>query len=40
MFVKGAAKTTLAKNFEEAKMIELQVKGCKEGQVSLVKKEV
>jgi hypothetical protein len=30
MFVKKAAKTTLAKNFEEAKMIEFQMKGCKE----------
>jgi hypothetical protein len=40
MFVKRGAKTTLAKNFEEAKNIEFQMKGCKEGQVSLVKKEV
>jgi hypothetical protein len=40
MFVKRAAKHTLAENFEEAKMIEFQMKGCKEGQVSLVKKEV
>jgi hypothetical protein len=40
MFVKRAAKLTLAENFEEAKMIEFQMKGCKEGQVSLVKKEV
>jgi hypothetical protein len=40
MFVKRAAKTTLAKNFEEVKTIEFQMKGCKEGQVSLVKKEV
>jgi hypothetical protein len=40
MFLKRAAKQTLAKNFEEAKMIEFQMKGCKEGQVSLVKKEV
>jgi hypothetical protein len=40
MFVKRAAKTTLAENFEEAKTIEFQMKGCKEGQVSLVKKEV
>jgi hypothetical protein len=39
MFVKRAAKRTLAENFEEAKMIEFQMKGCKEGQVSLVKKE-
>jgi hypothetical protein len=40
MFVKRVAKATLAENFEEAKMIEFQMKGCKEGQVSLVKKEV
>jgi hypothetical protein len=40
MFVKRVAKTTLAENFEEAKTIEFQMKGCKEGQVSLVKKEV
>jgi hypothetical protein len=40
MFLKRAAKTTLAENFEEAKKIEFQMKGCKEGQVSLVKKEV
>jgi hypothetical protein len=40
MFVKRDAKHTLAENFEEAKMIEFQMKGCKEGQVSLVKKEV
>jgi hypothetical protein len=39
MFVKRAAKHTLAKNFEEAKTIEFQMMGCKEGQVSLVKKE-
>jgi hypothetical protein len=39
MFVKRVAKKTLAENFEEAKMIEFQMKGCKEGQVSLVKKE-
>jgi hypothetical protein len=31
MFVKTAAKHTLAENFEEAKMIEFQMKGCKEG---------
>ena len=31
MFLKRAAKTTLAKNFEEAKTIEFQMKGCKEG---------
>jgi hypothetical protein len=40
MFVKRAAKTTLAENFEEDKTIEFQMKGCKEGQVSLFKKEV
>jgi hypothetical protein len=39
MFVKRAAKHTLAENFEEAKMIEFQMKGCKEGQISLTKKE-
>jgi hypothetical protein len=31
MFVKRAAKLTLAETFEEAKMIEFQMKGCKEG---------
>jgi hypothetical protein len=40
MFVKRATKTTLAENFEESKNIEFQMKGCKEGQVSLIKKEV
>jgi hypothetical protein len=39
MFVKRVAKTTVAENFEEAKTIEFQMNGCKEGQVSLVKKE-
>jgi hypothetical protein len=39
MFVKRAAKQTLAENFEEAKMIEFQMKGCKEGEASLVKRE-
>jgi hypothetical protein len=39
MFVKRVAKKTLVENFEEAKMIEFQMKGCKEGQASLVKKE-
>jgi hypothetical protein len=39
MFVKRDAKHTLAKNFKETKKIEFQMKGCKEGQVSLVKKE-
>jgi hypothetical protein len=38
--VKWAAKHTLAENFEESKTIEFQMKGCKEGQVSLFKKEV
>jgi hypothetical protein len=40
MFVKRDAKATLAENFEESKTIEFQMKGCKEGQLSLVKKEV
>ena len=40
MFVKRVAKRTLVENFEEAKMIEFQMKGCKEGQVSLVNKEL
>jgi hypothetical protein len=40
MFVKRDAKHTLAENFEEEKTIEFQKKGCKDGQVSLVKKEV
>jgi hypothetical protein len=39
MFVKMVSKHTLAENFKEDKMIEFQMKGCKEGQVSLVKKE-
>jgi hypothetical protein len=39
MFVKRVAKLTLAENFEEEKMIEFQMKGCKEGQVYLVNKE-
>jgi hypothetical protein len=39
MFVKRVAKHTLAKNFEEAKTIEFQMKGCKEGQISLTKRE-
>jgi Holliday junction resolvase RusA-like endonuclease len=38
MFMRRAMKRTLTKNFEETKMIEFQMKGCKEGQVSLVKK--
>jgi hypothetical protein len=40
MFVKRDSKTTLVENFEEAKTIKFQMKGCKEGQVSLIKKEV
>jgi hypothetical protein len=40
MFVKRVVKQTLADNFQEAKTIEFQMKGCKESQVSLVKKEV
>jgi hypothetical protein len=39
MFVKRATKKTLAENFEEAKMIEFHMKGCKEGQAFLVRKE-
>jgi hypothetical protein len=39
MFVKMAAKITLGENFEEAKTIEFQMKGYKEGRVSLGKKE-
>jgi hypothetical protein len=39
MFVKRTTKTNLTDNFDEAKTIEFQMKGCKEGQVSLVKKE-
>jgi hypothetical protein len=31
MFVKRAAKKTLVENFEEAKTIEFQMKGCKKG---------
>jgi hypothetical protein len=38
MFIKRVA-NTLAQNFEEDKMIEFQIKGCKEGQISLIKKE-
>jgi hypothetical protein len=40
MFVKRDVKPTLAENFEAEKMIEFQMKGCKEGEVSLFKKEV
>jgi len=39
MFVKRDAKKTLAKKFEEANTIEFQMKGCKEGQDSLAKRE-
>jgi hypothetical protein len=39
MFVKRVAKPTLAKNFEEAKIIEFQMKGCKDSQIYLLKKE-
>jgi hypothetical protein len=38
MFVKIVAKKTLEENFEEAKTIEFHMRGCKEGQFSLVKK--
>jgi hypothetical protein len=38
MFVKISVKQTLEIFFEEAKTIEFQMKGCKEGHVSLVKK--
>jgi hypothetical protein len=40
MFLNRVSKSTLADNFEESKTIEFQMKGFKEGQVSLVKKEV
>jgi hypothetical protein len=39
MFVKRASKHTVAENFKEDKRIEFQMKGCKEGQVLLVKKK-
>jgi hypothetical protein len=39
MFLKRATKKTLAENFEKAKMIEFQMKECKEGQASLAKRE-
>jgi CO dehydrogenase/acetyl-CoA synthase epsilon subunit len=39
MFVKRAAKMTLGENIKEDKTFEFQRKGCKEGQVSLVRKE-
>jgi hypothetical protein len=40
MFIKRVAKKTLTDNFEEAKAIEFQMKGCKEGQASLARKEI
>jgi hypothetical protein len=40
MFVKRVTKLTLAKNFQEAKIIEFQMKGCKDSQISLAKKEM
>jgi len=40
MFVKRVSKTTLAEHFEEAKTIEFQMKGCKDVQISLFKKQV
>jgi hypothetical protein len=39
MFIKRATKKTLAENFKETKTIEFQMKGCKEGQASLARKE-
>jgi hypothetical protein len=39
MFVKRATKPTLAENFEEEKIIEFQMKGCKGRHISLSKKE-
>jgi hypothetical protein len=39
MLVKRATKHTLDENFEEDKMIEFQMKGYKEGQISLMKKQ-
>jgi hypothetical protein len=39
IFFKRDCRHTLTENFKEAKKIEFQRKGCKEGQVSLVKKE-
>jgi hypothetical protein len=39
MFVKRVANQTLAKFFEEAKMIEFHIKGCREVQASLAKRE-
>ena len=39
MFAKRATKPTPVENFEEAKIIEFQMKGCKYNQISLLKKE-
>jgi hypothetical protein len=39
MFVKRAAKLTLVEKFEEAIIIEFQMKGCKDNHISLSKKE-
>jgi hypothetical protein len=39
MFVKRATKPTLDENFEKTKIIEFQMKGCKDNQISLSKKE-
>jgi len=39
MFVKRATKIILAKKFKEDKTIEFQMKGCKESEISLTKKE-
>jgi hypothetical protein len=39
MFIKRVAKQTLVENFEEAKTIEFHMKGCKEGQAPLMKRE-
>jgi len=39
MFIKIIAKHTVAEKFKEAKTIEFQMKGCKEGHISLIKKE-
>jgi hypothetical protein len=40
MFVKRVTKPTLAKKFEEEKIIEFQMKCCKDNQISLSKKEM
>jgi hypothetical protein len=40
MFVKRVGKNTLALNFEEAKKIEFEMKGCKEGQTTLGQKYI